>query len=239
MTVDPSPKVAVLMNGASALHADVEACFKNAIHAIDPTAIIDTYDPIVAQTYPEQSTYDLVILSGGGTDPMSQEPWVLKMQEFIRSTIIDHPAQKLLGICWGHQTISVSLGGVVGPMEAAELGVHTIPLTDTGSQFFSSVLPSSQSYDILEFHAREIRQPGKGLIALAGDNQCFVNASNTVLTFQGHPELTEAFGKKMLPGATKSYMRVKESELDLVGKGFEKPHDGHALWKRILMWVKE
>lgn len=117
--------------------------------------------------------------------------------------------------------------------------MHTIELTEKGSEFFSPVLPSAGSYEILEYHKREIKEPGKGLIALAKNNQCFVNASNTILTFQGHPEMTEAFGKKMLPSATKNYIGVKEEEVDEISKGFEKNHDGMTIWKRILAWVKE
>ncbi|RDW88402.1 hypothetical protein BP6252_00434 [Coleophoma cylindrospora] len=239
MTVIPALKVAVLLNGASAQHDDVKACFNNAIKSVQETTVIDFYDPIIAQEYPKQEEYDLIVLSGGGTDPMSQEPWVLKMQEFVRSTVNQTSPTKLLGICWGHQTISVSLGGVVAPMGGYEMGVHNISLTETGSKFFAPVLPQGSSYKVIEFHAREIKQPGKGLIALAESNQCFTNASNTVLTFQGHPEMTVEFGKKMLPSTTKSYMAVKEDEVDAISKKFELPHDGLLIWKRILDWVKE
>lgn len=51
--------------------------------------------------------------------------------------------------------------------------------------------------------------------------------------------MTEAFGKKMLPGTTKSYMAVKEEQVDEIAKKFELPHDGLLIWKRILDWVKE
>ena len=27
------------------------------------------------------------------------------------------PTQKIVGICWGHQVINVTFGGVVGPMD--------------------------------------------------------------------------------------------------------------------------
>jgi len=39
------------------------------------------------------------------------------MQDFLRRTVEECPTQKIVGICWGHQVINVTFGGVVGPMD--------------------------------------------------------------------------------------------------------------------------
>lgn len=54
-------------------------------------------------------------------DPMSHEPWVLKLHAFLRKTVHEHPRRKIFGICWGHQTLAVAFGGIVGDMEKAEV----------------------------------------------------------------------------------------------------------------------
>lgn len=122
MTVSTILKVAVLINGTSAYKDDVKASFTAAITAASPAAQVDFFDPIEAQTYPDPAAYDLIVLSGGSVDPMSKEPWVLRMQEFLQSTVKDFPRKKIVGICWGHQTIAVAFGGVVGGIHKAEVG---------------------------------------------------------------------------------------------------------------------
>jgi len=237
MTVSTALHVAVLINGKSQYRERVKASFTSAVTTGSPNAEVDFYDPIDAQIYPDPSKYDLIVLSGGTVDPMSKEPWVVKMQEFLRTTVREHPRQKLMGICWGHQTIAVAFGGIVGGIDKAEIGVHAIPLTPAGSAFFIS-LPSPDHFNIHEYHRREVKTPGKGFIALAEGNQAFINADNTIITLQGHPELDEALAKAMLVNAP-SYMAVEGAEKEAIAKKMESPHNGLDIWRRVIEWVKE
>lgn len=113
-----------------------------------------------------------------------------------------------------------------------------IALTSTGSSFFSSFLPSTEKYNIHEFHEREVKTPGKGFIALAEDNQSLVNAANTILTFQGHPEMYAELSKLLLQGMPQ-YMGVDAGEKETLEVKITNPHDGIAIWKRIVQWAGE
>ena len=233
-------RIAILINGYESAYKPLTlTSFKSALTTASrpsPSPSIDFYDPIVAQTYPDPEKYDLIILSGGSADPMGSDPWVLKLQDYLRETVAQYPKQKLVGICWGHQTLSVTFGGTVGSMESAELGVNSFSLTEQGTALFSS-LPS-KNLRIHEFHRREITSPAKDFIPLAEQNQSFVNTANTILTFQGHPELNPDLARAMLDAAP-SYMGVEGArKKDLFDK-LEDEHDGVDVLRRVLAWVKE
>lgn len=237
-------KIAVLLNGlASPNTAGIKDSFELAISsasslnsdAAPPT--IDFYDPIVAQNHPDPTKYDLIVLSGGTADPMGSDTWVLKLQNYLRKTVQDFPGQKIVGICWGHQTTSITFGGSVGSMEgAAEIGVTKINLTAEGKKMFPFA-PESFVY-LHEFHAREIKMPAKGFIALAEGNQSFLSESNTILTFQGHPELNADLARTLYAHAP-AYMGFEGDRKELLLEKSGLDHDGVKIWARILKWVRE
>ncbi|KAF2739332.1 class I glutamine amidotransferase-like protein [Polyplosphaeria fusca] len=245
MTVSTPFKAAVLVNaenkedGISAVDLAFRAAFQERISSACPGAQVDFFDPIVAQIYPEPAQYDLIVLTGGTADAMAKDvPWVLKMQDFLRTTVEKCPTQKIVGICWGHQIVHVAFGGAVGPMEKLEVGVTPITLTSTGSSFYSSYLPSTERYNIHQFHEMEVKTPGQGFITLAEANQSLVNAANTILTIQGHPEMYAELSKLLLRD-TQKYMGVDAAEKEALEINIDSPHDGIAIWKRIVQWAGE
>lgn len=167
---------------------------------------------------------------------MGSEPWQLKMQHFLRTTVDKYPKQKIVGICWGHQTIAVTFGGVVSSMPNAELGVTPLTLTEAGQKMFP--FANGGVLNMHEYHRREITTSARGFRELAVGSQSFVNEANTIMTFQGHPEMTESVAKSMFANVP-SYMGVSEEEKGAIEERMELPHDGMGIWKRILEWVKE
>jgi GMP synthase-like glutamine amidotransferase len=129
MTVSNPMRVAVLVNTYNyPLTPDLKQSFLDAIHGAAgscPGALVDFYDPIEKQEYPDPASYSLIVLTGGTenmTAPVSShKTWVVKMQEFLRNTVRESPQTKILGTCWGHQIICVAFGGEVGTMEKSEV----------------------------------------------------------------------------------------------------------------------
>jgi len=236
-------RIAVLLNGlASPNTPQIRSSFETAVSSASSTIpgslapTIDFYDPITAQIHPDPTKYDLIVLSGGTVDPMGSDPWVLKLQKYLQATVEEYPKQKIVGICWGHQTISILFGGVVANMDGPEIGVTTITLTAEGEKIFP--FAKGGKLRIHEFHRRDVKSPGKGFVALAKGSQSFVNESNTIMTFQGHPELNEELAKTLL-AHTPSYMGLDDAKGEEFLKRMEQDHDGIKIWERILQWIKE
>jgi GMP synthase-like glutamine amidotransferase len=121
--------------------------------------------------------------------------------------------------------------------DGPQVGVTPIKLTSAGEAFYSSHLPSTERYNIHEFHQMEVKTPGKGFVALAYNNQCLVNAANTILTFQGHPEMDAELSKLLWEES--NYMGVDTAEKEKLEIKINSSHDGLAIWKRILQWAGE
>lgn len=233
--------IAVLLNGYDSpykprIRESYERAIATATKSSTTSTTIDFFDPILEQRYPEAAQYDLIVLSGGTEDPMGDAPWVRRMQAYLRETVASQPKQKILGICWGHQTIAVTFGGIVGDMELAEVGVTDITLTEAGKQYFP--FANNGHLRMHEFHKRDIKTPAEGFLRLAEQNQAFVNEANTVLSFQGHPELSADLATTMVDQMP-SYMCIEGLQRDAMRIKVSLNHDGIDLWTRVLQWVKE
>ena len=231
-------KIAVLINGfESPMTPAVRNSFLTATAAATSiTPSVDFFDPIVVQVYPDPSNYDLIVLSGGTADPMGSDPWVLRMHTYLKATVQEYPMKKIVGICWGHQTICVAFGGSVGSMDVAEIGVSQVDLTEAGLKMFP--FAEDGHLNVYEFHRREIKTPAEGFVRLAKENQSFLSETNNILTFQGHPELNVDLAKQLLGGAPK-YLGVDEEQKERLTRKMELQHDGAEIWRRILQWIRE
>jgi GMP synthase-like glutamine amidotransferase len=136
----------------------------------------DFFNPVVAQLYPDPETFDLIVLSGGTAGPMGSDSWVLKLQDFLRTTIDCYPQQKIVRVSWGHQTICVAFRGVVGSMDAAEIGITRMKLTEEGCKMF----PRNAVLHLHQFYRREIKVPAQGFVPLAEEHEAFLNHTNTI-----------------------------------------------------------
>ncbi|KAK7538553.1 putative copper/iron-regulated glutamine amidotransferase [Phyllosticta citribraziliensis] len=243
-----APRIAILKNTPSAIATVPTSSdsFITALSAVAPGAQLDFYDPIEAQEYPADAgaAYDLIILSGGTADINAPEPWVLKMLQFVRQLVKaraeGRTGAKVVGICWGHQAVHVALGGRMEAMGASgpEMGVTTIGLTGEGSHFFDFAA-EKKSYDIHEFHKRQIVDPAPGFVPLAKQNQCFVSNDNSILTFQGHPEMSAKLAQSLLANASTYTQTMREDEQRDIARRMEKEHDGQAILERVVRWVYE
>ncbi|KAH8894521.1 putative copper/iron-regulated glutamine amidotransferase [Thozetella sp. PMI_491] len=232
-------RLAILINEFSKQTQPMKDAYAKILATVEPSTTIEFFDPINAQEYPDVTKFDLIVLSGGSVFVMEEVPWVMKMRAFINSTVEDHPTKKIMGICWGHQIINVALGGIVKEMGSADVGVHTIALTEKGSEFFGpDVLQRPGEIKIQQFHKRDVQIPAAGLVPLAKNNESFVNENNTIITFQGHPEMNVEWAYTAASGFP-AYIALTGYTMEEILESVKIPTDGEAIWRRVLAWVRE
>ncbi|KAI0199629.1 class I glutamine amidotransferase-like protein [Astrocystis sublimbata] len=236
-------RIAILLNSyRSRFLPAIRGSYQRTIGAVAPRAQLAFYEPANRPgEFPNPDYFDCIVLGGSNVDPRKRHPWILEIHDFVRRLVRDYPRKKLLGICWGHQTISAIYGGTVADAPVPEMGVASVDLTTQGREFFHEAADLG-SFMLQQHHRREVVAGPHGFTALAHRNQCFLNETNTVLTFQGHPEKDSETARLRLHDSVRwfGFDAVSDekawAQLELL---INTPHDGEMVWRRILEWILE
>ncbi|EKM77592.1 hypothetical protein AGABI1DRAFT_115151 [Agaricus bisporus var. burnettii JB137-S8] len=143
--------------------------------------IMDGYD-VMKEEYPEEGLiddYDVVMVTGSPSDAFSDEPWIVRLTEFVRNVGINHPETRLVGICFGHQVISRSLGGEVGRNPSDwETGPTVLQTT-----YMGRLLYGVEKLELQEFHQDHV--PIDSLAGSLAAGEIYLLASSDVTPNQG------------------------------------------------------
>ncbi|VUC30789.1 unnamed protein product [Clonostachys rosea] len=203
--------------------------FSDHIRKHAPDAEIDVCHLAGGEDLPSSSKYDLVVLSGGTFNLISDVPlpWVEQVLGLIRQIAKDNSGTKLLGFCWGHQATQFALGGKLDVLNKSNIGIETIDLTTEGQSFFEG----QSSLKIHKYHKRVVSEPAPGFKLLGRNNEILLSESGNIITFQGHPELTAEIARNLLDSDDGSY--VDNSTVSSTTA----PHDGLYIWDRLMKFV--
>jgi GMP synthase-like glutamine amidotransferase len=116
--------------------------------------------------------------------------------------------------------------------------VTPLKLTSRGRKFFDFA-SSDATIKLHEFHRREVSTLAPGFLALAQDNQICLSEKNTILTFQGHPEMSTDLARALLSASSDYTNLMEEAQLDVAMKSIEEKQDGVEVWRKILEWVQD
>ncbi len=127
--------------------------------------------------------YDSIILSGRRKNE--------KKTNEINSKIVTHSIKnniKLLGICYGAEILTLTLGGTIRKTSSHQKGNETIKI-------FKENLISSDSLDVFESHGFEISKLPSVLVPLAESKKCKYEIiqyeKKPIFGTQFHPEMSQ------------------------------------------------
>lgn len=139
--------------------------------------------------------YDAFLISGSRQAAYDTLPWILQLQEFVRSCW--EQRKKTVGICFGHQVIAHALGGETKKADVGwGIGIHQTQITKPQKWMKDSQLCESDNYNLIVLHQDQVVTLPPGFSVIAKNDFCPISmyvADDVMLGIQGHPEFDKAF----------------------------------------------
>ncbi|GAO52578.1 GMP synthase [Saitoella complicata NRRL Y-17804] len=159
----------------------------------------DCFD-VIKQEYPDSlSKYDGILITGSRHCSFGDDPWIVKLSNYISDVHQYHPKVKLIGICFGHQIIARALGGTVQKNEKGwEVAVTETKLTPEGQAILAN---TSGTLKLQQMHRDIVSKVPVGVHVFASNEICKVQGMlvpGRVLSVQGHPEFTQFIVEELL-----------------------------------------
>ena len=165
-----------------------------------------THQPIAAEfcvynvmhgDYPADSEkFDAYLVTGSKADSFGTDPWIQTLKAYLLK--LYERGEKLLGVCFGHQLLALTLGGKAERAEQGwGVGIHRYSLAAHAPWMD----PEVSELTLLISHQDQVTELPEGATVIASSDFC-PNAAyhirDQVLCFQGHPEFIHDYSRALL-----------------------------------------
>jgi GMP synthase-like glutamine amidotransferase len=147
--------------------------------------------------YPDDiNLYDFYITTGSKVSVYEDEPWIHKLITFVQQ--LDSHKKKLIGICFGHQIISMAYHKqVVKSDKGWGIGVvvnRIVAAPDWMSE-------KRHEFNLIASHQDQVTTLPEGAVVIAKSDFCpffMVQWNDHFLSVQGHPEWNTAYSRTLI-----------------------------------------
>lgn len=172
---------------------------------------------VVDECFPESTDEcDAWLVTCSHHDSYSREPWIIRLKQFVMDVYC--AGKPLVGICFGHQLIAMTLGGKVARRKQWIAGVQSIQLK-------SNPVSSKINIKLLGIHRDEVVLAPENASVIGSTPNVPISViliSPNVLTFQYHIEYTKKYFNALIKSRqgilgtdiTQSALNELEQELD-------------------------
>ncbi|MBA5708290.1 amidotransferase [Pseudomonas fulva] len=160
------------------------------------TAQFSVYNVMNGEYPADDLKFDAYLVTGSKADSFGSDPWIQTLKAYLLK-LYDR-GEKLLGVCFGHQLLALTLGGKAERAEQGwGVGVHRYSLAARAPW----MQPQVSELTLLISHQDQVTELPKDATVIASSDFC-PNAAycigDQVLCFQGHPEFVHDYSRALL-----------------------------------------
>lgn len=147
--------------------------------------------------YPaDDDVFDAYLVTGSKADSFANDPWILDLKAYLLKLYAR--GEKLLGVCFGHQLLALTLGGKAErARQGWGVGVHRYRLAARAPW----MNPETAELTLLISHQDQVTELPEGATVIASSDFCpnaAYHIGDQVLCFQGHPEFVNDYSRALL-----------------------------------------
>ncbi len=182
----------------------------------------------------DDERFDAYLVTGSKADSFGTDPWIQTLKAYLLT--LYERGEKLLGVCFGHQLLALTLGGKAERAEKGwGVGVHRYSLAAHAPWMD----PEVSELTLLISHQDQVTELPEGATVIASSDFC-PNAAyhirDQVLCFQGHPEFVHDYSRALLD-ARQDYLGDEVYHKAIASLATE--HQGDLVGEWMLRFVQQ
>ncbi|WP_312932420.1 amidotransferase [Pseudomonas sp.] len=147
--------------------------------------------------YPsDDERFDAYLVTGSKADSFASDPWIETLKAYLLKLYAR--GEKLLGVCFGHQLLALTLGGNAERADKGwGVGTHRYRLAAHAPWMDAQVTELT----LLISHQDQVTRLPEGATVIASSDFCpnaAYHIGDQVLCFQGHPEFVSDYSRALL-----------------------------------------
>jgi GMP synthase-like glutamine amidotransferase len=218
-------------------HGEMADPFPPFLTRVDPSLSFRIYKAHKDELPGKTDECDAWLLTGSPNSVYERPEWQRRLSVFLVDVVKHRP---VVGICYGHQLLHDSLGGVVEKAAAGwGIGVQKYELRERPCWAPQDASRSGpDGLHLIALHQDQVTRPAPGSRVLAGNTFCpfgITTIGENALTIQAHPEMTRRLAKVLY-----EELRSEEGDerTDRALQSLETPIDDELAARWILAYLQ-